>query len=142
MGWMLAISIFLNIILLQDARSYATKSINKHREIIARLRIICEYIDLFIIDNKSIVKNYRTLDWKKLKNFKTIIDRSLKYNSIIDLFFKDLQEEGNYELDNAQRKNLYMLSANTKVFSDEEIHKFAKAICEEVDKIKNKAEIQ
>lgn len=142
MGWMLAISIFLNIILLQDARSYATKSINKHREIIARLRIICEYIDLFIIDNKSIVKNYRTLDWKKLKNFKTIIDRSLKYNSIIDLFFKDLQEEGNYELDNAQRKNLYMLSANTKVFSDEEIHKFAKAICEEVNKIENKAEIQ
>lgn len=124
----LIVSIILNIILFQDARNYSTKSIDKHREIIARLRIICEYIDLFIINNKNITKNYRALDWRKLENFKTVTSRGLEYNSIVDLFFKDLQEEGYYELTEEQRKKLYMLSANTKTFSNEQIHNIAKAV--------------
>lgn len=132
----LIISIILNIILFQDARNYATKSIDKHREIIARLRIICEYIDLFIINNKDIIKKYKTLDWRKLEKFKTVTSRGLKYNSIVDLFFKDLQEEGYYELTDEQRKKLYMLSANTKTFSDEQIHDLAKVVISTYKKTK------
>ena len=132
----LIISIILNIILFQDARNYATKSIDKHREIIARLRIICEYIDLFIINNKDIIKKYKTLDWRKLEKFKTVTRRGLEYNSIVDLFFKDLQEEGYYELTDEQRKKLYMLSANTKTFSDEQIHDLAKVVISTYKKTK------
>lgn len=132
----LIISIFLNIILIKNARDYATKSIDKHRETIAKLRIICEYIDLFIIKDNKVEKNYRPLDWKRLENFKTVIKRGLEYNSIVDLHFKELNDEGYYELNQEQRKKLYMQSANTKVFTDEEIHTFCEALIAEVKNLK------
>ncbi len=76
------------------------------------------------------------MNWRKLENFKTVTRRGLEYNSIVDLFFKDLQEEGYYELTDKQRKKLYMLSASTKTFSDEQIHNFAKAIISAYKKTK------
>ncbi len=126
---LLILSVSLNIYLFNDKTKYISKGALK------MLRIFCEYLDLFVFKNNDIKKGYKPLNWKKLNNFKIAIERAIKYTSMVDYFFQDLNDIGYYKLSPSFKSSIYSISAQMKGPSDADIRRLSEIIVKHFNKM-------